>query len=67
MRARREREYIKNKQKTRKRRWKRTGWGKWGDSSDRCMGHPESVDALLKVDEDTLCTGSSHFQRAGIL
>ncbi|KAJ8599981.1 hypothetical protein CTAYLR_001805 [Chrysophaeum taylorii] len=34
-------------------------WGRWGDSSDRALGHPESVDAMLKVDEDILCTGSS--------
>lgn len=34
-------------------------WGRWGDSSDRALGHPESVDAMLKVDEDVLCTGSS--------
>ena len=34
-------------------------WNHWGDSSDRCMGHPESVDAMLKVDDDLLCTGSS--------
>ena len=34
-------------------------WGTWGDLSDRFPGHPESIDALLKVDEDTVCTGSS--------
>jgi WD40 repeat protein len=34
-------------------------WGTWGDVSDRFPGHPASVDALLKVDEDTLLTGSS--------
>jgi len=34
-------------------------WGTWGDISDRFPGHPQSVDALLKVDEDTLLTGSS--------
>ena len=34
-------------------------WGRWGDSTDRVVGHPESVDVLLKVDEDVLCTGSS--------
>jgi WD40 repeat protein len=34
-------------------------WGTWGDVSDRFPGHPQSVDALLKVDEDTLLTGSS--------
>jgi WD40 repeat protein len=34
-------------------------WGTWGDVSDRFPGHPSSVDALLKVDENTLLTGSS--------
>mmetsp|Transcript_29537 Transcript_29537/g.62663 ORF Transcript_29537/g.62663 Transcript_29537/m.62663 type:complete len:546 (-) Transcript_29537:67-1704(-) len=31
----------------------------WGDISDRFPGHPQSIDALLKVDEDTVLTGSS--------
>lgn len=34
-------------------------YGTWGDVSDRFPGHPASVDALLKIDEDTLLTGSS--------
>jgi hypothetical protein len=34
-------------------------WGTWGDISDRFPGHPQSIDALLKVDEDTIITGSS--------
>jgi WD40 repeat protein len=34
-------------------------WGVWGDCSDRFPGHPSSIEALLKVDEDTLLTGSS--------
>lgn len=34
-------------------------WGTWGDMSDRFPGHPDSVEALLKVDEDTVLTGSS--------
>lgn len=34
-------------------------WGAMADCSDRFVGHPNSVDALLKVDEDTLLTGSS--------
>jgi WD40 repeat protein len=33
-------------------------WGTWGDVSDRFPGHPNSIDALLKIDEDTLLTGS---------
>jgi WD40 repeat protein len=37
-------------------------WGTWGDCSDRYPGHPRSIDALLKVDEDTLLTGSSDGQ-----
>jgi len=34
-------------------------WGRWGDSTDRALGHPESVDAILAVGDDVLCTGSS--------
>ena len=34
-------------------------FGRWGDSSDRFPGHPESVSAMLKVDESTVLTGSS--------
>jgi WD40 repeat protein len=34
-------------------------YGIWGDVSDRFPGHPASIDALVKVDEDTLLTGSS--------
>lgn len=34
-------------------------WGYWNDCSDRFPGHPESVDAVIKWDEDTLITGSS--------
>lgn len=31
----------------------------WGDISDRFPGHPHSIDAILKIDEDTVLTGSS--------
>ncbi|KAJ0411197.1 hypothetical protein ATCC90586_008913 [Pythium insidiosum] len=34
-------------------------WGTWGDMSDRFPGHPESVESILKIDEDTVLTGSS--------
>eukprot|EP00551_Chaetoceros_affinis_P010544 CAMPEP_0203667106 /NCGR_PEP_ID=MMETSP0090-20130426/4002_1 /ASSEMBLY_ACC=CAM_ASM_001088 /TAXON_ID=426623 /ORGANISM="Chaetoceros affinis, Strain CCMP159" /LENGTH=496 /DNA_ID=CAMNT_0050531165 /DNA_START=23 /DNA_END=1513 /DNA_ORIENTATION=+ len=34
-------------------------WGTWGDISDRFPGHPQSIDALLKIDEDTILTGCS--------
>ncbi|GMI46355.1 hypothetical protein TrCOL_g388 [Triparma columacea] len=34
-------------------------WGTWGDVSDRFPGHPDSIDAMIKVDESTLVTGSS--------
>ncbi|OQR96269.1 transmembrane protein [Thraustotheca clavata] len=34
-------------------------WGTWGDMSDRFPGHPDSVETMLKVDEDTILTGSS--------
>eukprot|EP00878_Enallax_costatus_P022740 GHUV01024144.1.p1 GENE.GHUV01024144.1~~GHUV01024144.1.p1 ORF type:complete len:213 (+),score=82.42 GHUV01024144.1:1348-1986(+) len=34
-------------------------WGYWNDCSDRFPGHPESVDTIVKWDEDTILTGSS--------
>ena len=34
-------------------------FGTWGDVSDRFPGHPQSIDSLLKIDEDTLLTGCS--------
>ncbi|KAL4447647.1 hypothetical protein ABPG75_004866 [Micractinium tetrahymenae] len=34
-------------------------WGFWNDCSDRFPGHPESVTALLRYDDDTILTGSS--------
>ena len=34
-------------------------WGKLGDVTDRFPGHPQSVDTLLKIDEGTVCSGSS--------
>nr|CCA14958.1 conserved hypothetical protein [Albugo laibachii Nc14] len=33
-------------------------WDTWGDMSDRFPGHPDSVETMLKVDEDTILTGS---------
>ena len=30
-----------------------------GDISDRFPGHPSSIDCMLKVDEETVLTGSS--------
>lgn len=33
-------------------------WGEWGNISDRFPGHPESVGAMLAVDNDIVCTGS---------
>ena len=34
-------------------------WGDWGDCTDRFMGHPCSIDSMVKVDESTICTGTS--------
>ena len=34
-------------------------WGRWGDCSDRFPGHPQSVDSMLKVDENSVITGST--------
>lgn len=34
---------------------------RWDDEeeiADRITGHPESIDGMLKIDEDTICTGS---------
>ena len=34
-------------------------YGEWEEPSDRFPGHPSSIDAIVKVDEDTVLTGSS--------
>lgn len=34
-------------------------WGDWGDCTDRFLGHPNSIDTICKIDEDTIATGSS--------
>lgn len=34
-------------------------WGQWGDISDRFPGHPQSIDAIIAIDEETIVTGSS--------
>lgn len=34
-------------------------WGDWGDYNDRIIGHPNSIEAICKLDEDTVATGSS--------
>ncbi|KAG0266412.1 WD domain repeat-containing protein 55 [Actinomortierella ambigua] len=34
-------------------------WGDWGDCTDRFLGHPNSIDTICKIDEDTVVTGSS--------
>jgi WD40 repeat protein len=34
-------------------------WGQWGDISDRFPGHPQSIDAMIAIDDDTILTGSS--------
>ena len=33
-------------------------WDEEVDIADRITGHPESIDGMLKIDEDTICTGS---------
>lgn len=33
-------------------------WGSWDEPSDRFVGHPDSVEALAVLDEDTYVTGS---------
>ena len=34
-------------------------WGDWGDMKDRYPGHPNSIDTIVKIDEDTIFTGSA--------
>lgn len=34
-------------------------WGDFGDQKDRIKGHPMSVDAMVKISEDAVLTGSS--------
>jgi hypothetical protein len=34
-------------------------WDDWGDMSDRFPGHPESIDAILPINDDVILTGSS--------
>eukprot|EP01089_Gocevia_fonbrunei_P013969 TRINITY_DN3722_c0_g1_i1.p1 TRINITY_DN3722_c0_g1~~TRINITY_DN3722_c0_g1_i1.p1 ORF type:complete len:361 (-),score=94.50 TRINITY_DN3722_c0_g1_i1:37-1119(-) len=34
-------------------------WGDWDFPTDRIRGHPQSIDTMIKIDEDTICTGSS--------
>ncbi len=33
-------------------------WGNWDNISDRIVGHPQSVQSIVKYDEDTILTGS---------
>ena len=32
-------------------------WGEWGNISDRYPGHPSSIDCMIPLDEDFICTG----------
>eukprot|EP00047_Mylnosiga_fluctuans_P001972 m.222635 g.222635 ORF g.222635 m.222635 type:complete len:393 (-) comp10797_c0_seq1:820-1998(-) len=34
-------------------------WGQWEDYVDRILGHPNSIDTIVALDESTICTGSS--------
>jgi WD40 repeat protein len=34
-------------------------WNDWGDTSDRIIGHPHSIDTIVKINDDLICTGSS--------
>ena len=33
-------------------------WDWFGDCNDRIIGHPNSIDTMIKYDEDTIITGS---------
>mmetsp|Transcript_15456 Transcript_15456/g.1388 ORF Transcript_15456/g.1388 Transcript_15456/m.1388 type:complete len:84 (-) Transcript_15456:473-724(-) len=40
-------------------------WDYFGDFKDRIIGHPNSIDSMIKYDENTLITGSEDgFARA---
>jgi len=34
-------------------------WGDWSDANDKFPGHPESIDTIVALNEEVLCTGSS--------
>ncbi|CAG8569231.1 6841_t:CDS:10 [Diversispora eburnea] len=34
-------------------------WNEWSDCNDRFIGHPSSIDTIVKINEDLICTGSS--------
>lgn len=34
-------------------------WGEWGNISDRFPGHPLSIDCMVPITRDIVCTGSS--------
>ncbi|XP_074641045.1 WD repeat-containing protein 55-like [Tubulanus polymorphus] len=33
-------------------------WGEWGNISDRFPGHPLSIDCMIAISDDIVCTGS---------
>lgn len=33
-------------------------WGEWGNISDRFPGHPESIDTMVALNNNIICTGS---------
>ncbi|XP_013390575.1 WD repeat-containing protein 55 [Lingula anatina] len=33
-------------------------WGQWGNISDRFPGHPMSIDCMVAISDDIVCTGS---------
>ena len=33
-------------------------WGEWGNISDRFPGHPMSIDCIVPLTPDIICTGS---------
>lgn len=34
-------------------------WGDWGDYKDRFTGHTHSIDTMVAINEEIVCTGSS--------
>ena len=33
-------------------------WGEWGNISDRFPGHPMSIDCIVPINDNIICTGS---------
>ena len=41
-------------------------WDWFGDCKDRFLGHPQSIDCMLKIDENTIITGAEDGYLRGV-